>query len=40
MAGNLVDAILTLFTGVVWLVIARVIGGVKLWLSWLQLFGG
>ena len=38
--GNLVDAILTLFTGVVWLVITAVIGGVTLWFSWLLLFGG
>ena len=38
--GNLVDAILTLFTGVVWLVIAAVIDGVTLWFSWLLLFGG
>lgn len=38
--GNLVDAGLTLFTGVVWLVIAAVIGGVTLWFSWLLLFGG
>ena len=38
--GNLVDAILTLFTGVVWFVIAAAIGGVTLWFSWLLLFGG
>ena len=38
--GHLIDAILTLFTGVVWLVIAAVIGGVTLWFSWLLLFGG
>ena len=38
--GNMVDAILTLFTGGVWLVIAVVIGGVTPWFSWLLLFGG
>ena len=38
--GNLVDAILTLFTGVLWLVIAAATGGVTLWFSWLLLFGG
>lgn len=38
--GHLVDAILMLFTGVVWLVIAAVIGDVTLWFSWLLLFGG
>ena len=39
-AGSLVDAILTLFTGVVWLVIAAAIGGATLWFSWFLLFGG
>ena len=38
--GHLVDAILTLFTGVVCLVIAAAIGGATRWCSWLLLFGG
>ena len=38
--GNLVDAILTLFTGVVCLVIAAAIGSATLRFSWLLLFGG
>ena len=38
--GNLADATLTLFTGVVWLVIAALTGGMTLWFSWLLLFGG
>ena len=37
--GHLVAAILTLFTGVVWLVLIAVIGGVTLWFSWILLFG-